>query len=147
MELILWRHAEAEDGFPDMERRLTAKGERQAEKIADFLRSRLPDPTRIMASPAVRTQQTARALSRKFETEAAVGPGSDARAVLKATGWPHAKGCVLVVGHQPYLGEIAAMLLAGEGLPFTVKKGAIWWLSQRGGDAVSLRLCISPDLV
>lgn len=147
MELILWRHAEAEDGFPDIERRLTAKGEKQAEKMAGFLRPRLPQDTRILVSPAVRTQHTARALAKHFDTEAAVGPGSDARAVLKAAGWPHAKGCVLVVGHQPYLGEIAALLLAGESESFTVKKGAVWWLAQREGDAVSLRLCISPDLV
>jgi phosphohistidine phosphatase, SixA len=42
MELILWRHAEAEDGSPDLERELTGKGHKQAEKMAAFLRPRLP---------------------------------------------------------------------------------------------------------
>ena len=36
MELILWRHAEAEDGYPDLERALTEKGHEQAKKMADL---------------------------------------------------------------------------------------------------------------
>ncbi len=146
MELILWRHAEAEDGAPDMKRRLTAKGEKQAEKMAAFLRSRLPPHTRILVSPALRTQQTAQALTKRFETEPAVGPGSDARTVLQAAGWPDHKGCVLVVGHQPYLGEIAALLMSDSDASFSVKKGAIWWLDNRDGNA-ALRLAISPDFL
>ncbi len=147
MELILWRHAEAEDGVPDAKRRLTAKGEKQAEKMAAVLRSRLPQHTRILVSPAVRTQQTAQALTRHFETEPAIGPGSDAQAVLEAAGWPGHKGCVLVVGHQPYLGEMAALLMAGADVSFTVKKGAIWWLDNRDGGNALLRLAISPDFL
>lgn len=147
MELILWRHAEAEDGIPDMERRLTAKGEKQAAKIAGFLDSRLPKHTRVLVSPAVRAQQTARALTERFETEPAVGPGSGAAAVLEAAGWPDHKGCVVVVGHQPYLGEIAALVMADLDVSFSVKKGAIWWLDNRGGGLATLRLAISPDFV
>lgn len=147
MELILWRHAEAEDGVPDMERRLTAKGEKQAAKMGTFLRTRLPQHTRILVSPAVRTQQTAQALTKHFETEPAVGPGSDAKAVLKAAGWPDHKGCVLVVGHQPYIGEVAALLMAEYDVSFSVKKGAVWWLDNRDGGNAALRLAISPDFL
>ncbi len=147
MELILWRHAEAEDGVPDLQRRLTRKGEKQAEKIADFLRPRLPQRTRILVSPALRTQQTAQALTKHFETEPGVGPGSDADTVLHAAGWPKGQGCVLIVGHQPYLGEIAAKLLAGSDESYSVKKGAIWWLERRDGEPPSVRLVISPDLL
>lgn len=147
MELILWRHAEAEDGVPDMERRLTAKGEKQAAKMAAFLRPRLPEHTRILVSPAVRTQQTAQALTRHFDTEPAVGPGADAQAVLKAAGWPGHKGCVLVVGHQPYIGEVAALLMADFDVSFSVKKGAVWWLDNRDGGNATLRLAISPDFL
>jgi phosphohistidine phosphatase len=148
MELILWRHAEAEDGMPDMQRQLTPKGEKQAEKMAAFLRPLLPKRTRILVSPAVRTQQTALALTKHFDTEPGIGPGSDAAAVLRAAGWNAGEGCVLLVGHQPYLGEIAALLMAGSEDSFSIKKGAVWWLD--GSDNVrkaNLRLAISPDFL
>ena len=54
MELILWRHADAEDGVPDEARRLTAKGRKQAEKMAAWLTARLPADCRVMVSPATR---------------------------------------------------------------------------------------------
>ena len=150
MELILWRHAEAEEGVPDMARKLTAKGEKQAEKMAAFLRMRLPQDTRILVSPSVRTQQTIRALTRQFDTVPDIGPGADPQAVLKAAGWPDGKEIVLVVGHQPYLGEIAALLMADSNISFNIKKGAVWWLSRRdrkGDSETILRLAVAPDLL
>ncbi|MDP2761819.1 MAG: phosphohistidine phosphatase SixA [Sideroxyarcus sp.] len=148
MELILWRHAEALDGGPDLERELTNKGHKQAEKMAAFLHARLPEHTRILVSPALRTQQTARAFSKSFTTEPAVGPGASAQSVLQAAGWPDAESAVLVVGHQPVLGQIAALLLADSGNSFSVKKGAIWWLSRHTEDGdyqTKLRLAIAPE--
>ena len=38
---------------------------------------------------------------------------------------------MLVVGHQPTLGEVAATLLVGSAQPLSVKKAAVWWLRQR----------------
>ena len=146
MELILWRHAEAEDGEPDIIRRLTAKGEKQAAKMSVFLRSRLPQDTRIFVSPSQRTQQTVRALTKHFVTEPVIGPGADPRSVLNAVGWPEIGGSVLVVGHQPYLGEIAAMLLADADIAFSIKKGAVWWFTRRDHETI-LRLAIAPDLL
>jgi phosphohistidine phosphatase len=147
MELILWRHAEAEDGIPDMERQLTAKGKRQAEKMAAFLRGRLPQDVRILVSPSVRTQQTVRALTKHFETDPGIGPGASPQAALEAAGWQDGKaGCVLLVGHQPYLGEIAALLLADLDDSFSIKKGAVWWLERRDRQT-NLRLVVSPDLL
>ena len=148
MELILWRHAEAHDGAPDLERELTGKGHKQAEKMAAFLRARLPENTRILVSPAVRAQQTARAFSKTFITEPGVGPDASAQSLLRATGWPDAEGAVLVVGHQPVLGQIAALLLADSRNGFSVKKGAIWWLSRHtseGDYQTNLRLAIAPE--
>jgi phosphohistidine phosphatase len=148
MELILWRHAEAEDGSPDNERQLTAKGVRQAKKMATFLHAHLPHNTRILVSPAVRTQQTVRALTHEYETEQNIGPGASPQAVLKAAGWPQSEGNVLIVGHQPYLGEIAALLLADSRTAFSIKKCAVWWLSRRervGDFQATLRLAISPE--
>lgn len=148
MELILWRHAEAEEGGPDLERDLTGKGRKQAEKMAAFLRSRLPPHTRILVSPAKRAQQTALPFSKTFSTENAVGPAASAQSVLQAAGWPDGDGAVLVVGHQPVLGQIAALLLADSGDGFSVKKGAVWWLSRNTGEGdyqTKLRLAVAPD--
>lgn len=148
MELILWRHAEAADGVPDMERPLTDKGHKQADRMAQFLRERLPRDTRILASPALRTQQTVQALSKHYTTEPHIAPGASSDAVLRAVGWPDHGGCVLVVGHQPTLGSVAAELLCGEYTCLSIKKGAIWWLARRRRDSeeqTSLRLVIAPD--
>ena len=150
MELILWRHAEAHDGSPDIERELTSKGHKQAEKMATFLRARLPADTRILVSPATRTQQTAQALTKHFTTEPSIAPGASAQAILDAAGWPDADACVLIVGHQPALGQVAAMLLANSKGGFSVKKGAIWWLSRHskeGDYQTNLRLAIAPESV
>lgn len=150
MELILWRHAEAEDGTPDMARELTSKGHKQATKMAAFLRPRLPENTRILASPAKRTQQTVHALTKHFDTEPNIGTGASPQDILDAAGWPNSEGCVLIVGHQPTLGQAAAMLLGDPAACFSVRKGAVWWLSRRereGDYQTKLRLVISPDFL
>jgi phosphohistidine phosphatase len=150
MDLILWRHAEAEDGFPDMERALTEKGRKQAAAVGGWLAKRFPDSARILVSPAVRAQQTAAALHRRYETVAAIEPGAEAAAVLAAADWPDGHEVVLVVGHQPTLGAAAALLLCGQEQPFTIKKGGVVWLSRRGrgGSAeVTLKAAVTADLV
>jgi phosphohistidine phosphatase len=148
MELILWRHAEAEDGTPDIERELTGKGRKQADKMAAFLRDRLPAHTRILVSPAKRTQQTALALTKHYITDAALGTSANPQMVLDAAGWPDAEGAVLIVGHQPTLGQIAALLLTDSSAGFSVKKGAVWWLTRRtneGDFQTNLKLAITPE--
>jgi phosphohistidine phosphatase len=131
MELILWRHAEAEDGVADAKRKLTPKGEKQAKKVGRWLAKRLPDDTRVLSSPAVRARQTAQALGRRFATDKAIGTGAGPSDVLAATGWPEGEGTVVVVGHQPTFGEIAGLLLTGEPVELSIKKGAAWWFESR----------------
>lgn len=148
MDLIFWRHAEAEDGLHDMERKLTSKGEKQAARMADFLRPLLPQDTRILVSPARRTQQTALALTRNFFTEPSIAPGAAPRAVLDTANWAKGDGCVLIVGHQPTLGEAAALLMTGKPAYWSIKKGAVWWFSRRTRDEDAetvLRLVIAPE--
>lgn len=150
MDLILWRHAEAEPGEPDLGRRLTAKGVKQAERVGAWLDRHLPDTARILVSPAERAQQTALGLKRKFKTVDEVGTGASVSAVLAAAGWPDGREAVVVVGHQPTLGAVAAFLLSGEEAYWSVRKGAVWWLSNRergGASAVVLRVVIGPDFV
>jgi len=150
MELILWRHADAAEGTPDHDRKLTAKGVKQAEKVAAFLHQHLPDNRRILVSPAARTRQTATALTDHFTLTPEIAPGAPAQAVLRAAQWPDAGGTVLVVGHQPTLGEVASQLLDCNDYSLSIKKGALWWFNSRereGSVLITLRLVITPDFL
>ena len=150
MDLILWRHADAADGEPDSARPLTEKGRKQARAMAAWLDTRLPRELRILVSPALRAQETVRALQREFETHDAIAVGQSASAILAASGWPDAGRPVLIVGHQPALGEIAAQLLSGRPSGWHLAKGAVWWIRHRKrGDQreAVLHLAITPDFV
>lgn len=150
MDLILWRHAEAADrGAPDdLSRPLTAKGERQAVRMAEWLNHRLAHSTRVLVSPALRCQQTAKALGRPYKTLLAIAPGAAPDALLQAARWPESGEPVLVVGHQPTLGITAALLLAELPQPWSVKKGAVWWLRNRDREGLAqvvLQAVMAPD--
>jgi phosphohistidine phosphatase len=150
MDLILWRHAEAEPGEPDVGRRLTAKGTKQAARMAAWLERHLPDTTRVLVSPADRAQQTAAALGRKFRTVDDLAPGATVAALLVAANWPDSREPVLIVGHQPTLGAVASFLMSGEEAYWSVKKGAVWWLTNRdrmGSASIVLRVAIGPEFV
>jgi phosphohistidine phosphatase len=136
MDLILWRHADAQDGEPDVDRPLTNKGRKQAERMAAWLHAHLPKGTRVLVSPSRRTRETAAALELDYAVEANLAPGADAAHLLAAAGWPETAGTVLLVGHQPTLGEVASLLLFGETRSLSIKKGGVIWLTNRvRGDA------------
>ena len=134
MDLILWRHAEAEEaqeGCDDLARALTPRGEKQAARMAAWLDRQLPEGLRVLASPSRRTEQTASALGRTFKMRAELLPGGTPQDLLELAQWPRAKGAVLVVGHQPVLGQTIAQLLELKAAECAVRKGAVWWLRQR----------------
>ena len=153
MDLILWRHAEAlemREVEDDLQRSLTSKGERQAQRMAGWLNRQLPSSARVLASPARRTQQTAAALERKVKTMAELAPDGTVEGLLHAVRWPESREPVLVVGHQPTLGLVAAYLLSGQPQAWTVRKGALWWLRAREREGVLqvvLHAVVSPELV
>ena len=147
MELILWRHADAEDGMPDEERKLTPKGRKQAQRMAAWLKARLPKDAVVLASPALRARETAQALTRKYETTLDIGTSATPQSVLKAAGWPDGDGAVVVVGHQPTLGQTAALVLTGSAADWSVKKGGVWWIESRDHDDVIVRAVVAPDVL
>ena len=152
MDLILWRHAEAEDphdGISDQERELTAKGKKQAKNMAEWLSAHLPEHARILVSPAARTVQTAEALERKFEVSRNLSTSASISDHLTASRWPVGDAVVLV-GHQPTLGQFAALLMSGHPHAWDIKKGAVWWLrsAPQGSSAyATLRTAISPGML
>lgn len=151
MDLILWRHAEAEvlrEGEDDLKRPLTSKGERQAQRMAHWLNHRLAATTRVLVSPAERTRATAHALGRDARIVPALAPDATVDALLASARWPRASEPVLLIGHQPTLGLLAARLLCGVEQPWSIKKGAVWWLRSRLRDdqlEVILQAVQSPD--
>lgn len=153
MELILWRHAEAEDSAADgidTNRQLTARGHVQARTMARWLAQVLPEGTEVIASPSLRTRQTVEPLGRPVRLVQACASGASPQALLQAAGWPHSAHPVLVVGHQPTLGQVAALLLAGQPRQWTVRRGNVWWISGDGeGETADcyLKAVMAPELI
>jgi len=145
MDLILWRHADAEDGVPDEKRMLTAKGRKQAARMAQWLGKHLPEHYTVLASPALRTQQTAGALGH-YLVRPELGLNATPESLLHASQWPRAEQPVIIVGHQPTIGMTAARLLGGEGPAWSVRKGAILWFARKESQTL-LRAVLSPDLL
>ena len=157
MDLILWRHAEAEDwpdGDPqagtDLDRSLTARGEKQAARMAGWLDRQLLEGARIWVSPARRCEQTALALGRKFKIRSELAPDATSAQLLELVQWPLGKSPILVVGHQPTLGQTIAQLLGLQESDCPVKKGAVWWLRSRERDGQNQTVVVtvqSPEVL
>jgi phosphohistidine phosphatase len=151
MDLILWRHAEAfdqDEGEHDLQRKLTPRGEKHAVRMAQWLDQQLPEGTRILCSPAVRTEQTVQALKRKYKIKDALAPGATVQDLLESAGWPQAKYPVLVVGHQPTLGAVVSQLFGMGPEPMAIRKGAVWWLRSRhreGQDQTVILSVMTPE--
>jgi len=161
MELILWRHADAGDSVADpqadLDRHLTDRGRRQAARVARWLQSRLPERCLVLSSPAPRARETADALALKVRLDERLLPGASGADVLEVAGWPGHEASegrhrhVLIVGHQPSLGEAFSLALGAAQAPqrWTVRKGSLVWLVSRASDhesPVFLRAAIGPDL-
>jgi phosphohistidine phosphatase len=150
MELILWRHAEAEASEPDESRALTAKGHKQAWKMAEWLDRNLPITCKILVSPTRRTVQTAETLGRKFKIHPGLAPDAAAKDILGIANWAEGREPVLIVGHQPTLGRAAALILTGAEQDWTIRKSSALWIGQKDrGDVATnyLKAVMAPELV
>jgi phosphohistidine phosphatase len=148
MDLVLWRHADAEEGRDDHARCLTPKGIKQAERMGAWLDAHLPKNARLISSPAVRAQQTAKCLERESTTDEALAPGAQATALLQACGWPRGNGTLVAVGHQPTLGAAVALAVTGKAARWPMKKGAIFWIASREGESMPRVVAVlSPEFL
>ncbi|MET0961657.1 MAG: histidine phosphatase family protein [Noviherbaspirillum sp.] len=147
MELILWRHAEAAPGTPDEARALTETGRQHAQLMAQWLRLRLPTDLDILSSPAVRTRQTAATLMLPFSASDALSNHSSPEAMREAAGWPDNPRSVMLVGHQPLLGDLLALLLGAATPLDDMPKAGVWWLEARrdaGRLVIGVKAVIGP---
>lgn len=121
LDLILWRHADAEDqrqGFDDLQRALAPRGEKQAGRMAQWLE--------MLCSPALRCEQTILPLGRKYKLREELAPDNNPNKLLAASDWPEARQPVLMVGHQPMLGQVVAKLIGVKAETCLIRKGAFW---------------------
>jgi phosphohistidine phosphatase len=134
VDLILWRHAEAieaEGPIPDADRELTARGLKHALEVAEWLRRQRLPKVAVLSSPTRRALQTAETLGLPVKVKKQLGIGATTPDLLAAADWPDHPGAIILVGHQPSLGRLAALLLAGTEADWTIKKAGIWWFSNR----------------
>ena len=150
MELVLWRHAEAEDGDDDMARALTPKGWHQAQQMAQWLKAQLPGAVRIVASPAVRTRETADALDLPYEIDRRIAPDADADQLLAASGWPDGHDLVILIGHNPAISVLASRLAGAAETSVVLRRAAAWWFARdTDGDQprLTLKTVMTPSML
>jgi len=148
--IILWRHAEAKDLIDgegmnqintlqidrtqsDLQRALTQKGLQQAADMAKWLKLNLPKNALLQCSPALRAYQTAEALqalnkSYKININQALKPSASLHVVLECITQANCAHSLVLVGHQPWLGQLAAHFFGFAEAEIAIKKGAVWWL-------------------
>ncbi len=150
MDLLLWRHAEAVDGSPDHTRELTPRGLKQARRMATLAgRTTSPRSSRCWSARRCAPARPRPPSPTSSRSSAASAPDGNVADILAATGWPDASGAALVVGHQPALGRLCALLLSGSEADWTIKKGALWWFTNRvreGETQTVLRAVIPSEL-
>ncbi len=132
-DIILWRHADAEPGLPDLERQLTRKGKKQAARMGAWLDQQLPETCKILCSPAQRALQTVEVLGRKYKVCESLAPDAGIERALETCHAGQSK-TLLIIGHQPTLGQLASLLLTGEVQDWTLRKGSILWIAKRKED-------------
>jgi phosphohistidine phosphatase len=118
MRLILVRHAEAVPGHPDELRALTRAGRGVARELGERLVADGERPDAVVTSPLLRARETATELARAagcpVVPDERLAPGAtpaDVKAAVTGRGER-----VVVVGHQPDCGLIAAAL-TGDAAP------------------------------
>lgn len=135
MNLYLMRHGDAEpetDGKPDAERRLSESGAKTINDILPGMKKLITQVEYILTSPHARALQTALIVAKFYKcsgfvenVEALSGPNSEEKVNIilnKLIG----KDQMLIVGHEPYLSDIAKYY-CGAGLDegLKLKKGGM----------------------
>ena len=116
MQLYLVRHADSTPGDPDELRPLSDEGREQARELGERMRDDGVVPDLVLTSPLLRARETGDALARATgatsEADERLAPGATAETLREAISGRGEQ--VVVVGHQPDCGRIAATLSGGE---------------------------------
>ena len=141
MRILLIRHADAGARDPerwpdDTLRPLTARGRKRHQRVARRLRRRDLVPTTLLSSPWRRAWETAELTARTTRCPApvtcdALASSPDLDALRAAIGEPGDEALVALVGHEPWMSELAGLLLTGSdsGLALDFPKSGVMGLS------------------
>jgi phosphohistidine phosphatase len=164
MDLLFLRHAEAYD-LPvsemvnadadqwrqaDLSRPLNERGRVQAQSMCRWLNEHASSDLLVLCSPAIRCQETIESLDREHQICPQLAPHQSFTQLCSLIENHSARTPILLVGHQPALGQAIAHLLGSPSPDFSVRKGSLWWLRQRYrlGKFQTVIYCVqSPDLL
>lgn len=134
MEIYLFRHGIAEDapaGRPDSSRALTPEGRERTASVARRARKAGVAPSLIASSPYVRAVQTAEVAATEFGwkgeriTLSSLVPHGTPESVWSDIRDLSDETALVLAGHEPLLGHLAAYLLHAPGLVVDMKKSAM----------------------
>lgn len=149
-DLILWRHADAEillHGQSDLDRALTKKGHKQARQMSAWLKKYLPKDTYVLVSPALRTRETVQYWGSTWQEDNRLAPERPLQPLTQLLA-DDSFASLMLVGHQPWIGELAAHSLGMPDGQLSIKKGAVWWLRlPKSGPPYKLYSVQAPDLI
>ena len=153
MSLFIIRHAHAVTTEEDPERPLSSRGRKQVRALARFLGKReLFDAHEIWHSPLARSRETAEALLKHLGLRAKLrevdGLEGDDDPKVIAGRLKRRREPLALVGHEPHLGRLLSLLIAGEAEPprFVLKKCAVVALDLEDG-VWAVRWQLSPEIV
>jgi probable hydrolase protein len=155
MNLLLWRHADAEALDNDLARQLTIKGKEQARKMAQWINAHFYQDYTCWVSQAKRTQQTASYLTENMVINSKLNPGANVQKIIDELAKLKSNTDLILVGHQPWIGKLALFLINGYHYPnsyLSFKKANIWWLENKDGfnhasSFFHLKAVLSPALL
>ena len=90
------------------------------------------------------------ALGRKYKLSPELASDATVAQLLELAQWPDGKGTVLIVGHQPVLGQVISRLLGLNAVDCAVKKGAVWWLRNRERESLAQTVVVTvqtPEII
>lgn len=137
------RHGDAADAREDAQRPLSEKGVKEARQAGEFLSIAKESPLLIWHSELLRAKQTAGIvakslnLSQNLRGRAGLRPEDSAEDFAREIETDAPEGGVMVVGHMPFVADLASLLLAGSAsfLSLRFTTGALLCLERTGWGA------------
>jgi len=153
MKIYLVQHAEAVPKDENANRPLTKKGAEDVDRMADFLGSMKLQVENVFHSGKTRAVQTAEGLAMTMDVtgkfEKLDGMGGDDDVVAFRDEMPASvSGDTMLVGHQPFMGKLASLLLTGSDdiVPVEFQKGCVVCLGRGDKDTWRLEWMLTPAI-
>jgi len=153
MKLYLVQHAKAASKDADPERPLTDEGRQDSRKVAGFIRPLHLSVDYLWHSGKKRAAQTSDILAEVVRTEQdnaardGLGPNDDVAALKDEL--VSAQGDIMIVGHLPFLGKLASLLLTGSesANPVAFKNAGIVCIARLSGGKWQIEWMVTPEIL